>query len=165
MKVKRKRWVKIRKGLPHNLSKEKQQLLRYAMLHDFSHSPRHKSKIYLEPKIKEIKHLRKHHENTQDPLITQFQKYDRIAASMTRKIRSPRANRYNWKAKKKIDFEMLTIEIQEVAKNIWKLYDYIYKSKELAQINESLKYGHTSLRMHLLIIANLIVQEKLRGKI
>ncbi len=88
-----------------------------------------------------------------------------MAASMTRKILSPRTNRYNWRVKKKIDFELLGIEIQEVANNIWKLYDYIYKSKELAQLNESIKYGHTSLRMHLLIIANLIVQDKLKRKI
>ena len=88
-----------------------------------------------------------------------------MAASMTRKIQSPRTNRYNWQAKREINFELLVIEIQEVANNIWKLYDYIYKSKELTQLNESIKYRHTSLRMHLLMIANLIVQDNFGRKV
>ena len=88
-----------------------------------------------------------------------FQKYDRIAASMTRKIRPQRTNRYNWYSKENIDFKKLARKIKEISKNTWKLYKYIYDSKELDKLNESLEYGHTSLKRHLLIITNLIVQE------
>ena len=50
--------------------------------------------------------------------------------------------------------------IQEVAEtNIWNLYRYIYNSKELTVINESMNYGYSSLRNHLIVIANLIVQD------
>ncbi|MFX0066071.1 MAG: hypothetical protein ACFFC7_28220 [Candidatus Hermodarchaeota archaeon] len=67
--------------------------------------------------------------------------------------------RYNWWASRKIDFSKLANEIKAVSKNVWKLYEYIYQSQELALLNESLQHGHTSLRAHLLVIANLIVQD------
>ena len=57
------------------------------------------------------------------------------------------------------EFQKLAKEVKEVSNNIWKLYKYIYDSKELDKLNESLEYGHTSLKRHLLIITNLIVQE------
>ena len=104
--------------------------------------------------------LRQHHDNKQNSsLVQRFQLYDRIASSITRKNKSPRLNRYNWKAKatQKIDFQLLAQQIAEVSNNPWKLYEYIYNSKELELLNESFEYGHTSLRRHLLIIANLIV--------
>ncbi|MFX1250550.1 MAG: hypothetical protein ACFFCZ_02960 [Promethearchaeota archaeon] len=50
-------------------------------------------------------------------------------------------------------------------KSIGKLYEYIYQSKELGQLDESLQHGHMSLRRHLLIIANLIVQDFQRKKL
>ena len=62
----------------------------------------------------------------------------------------------------KIDFQLLAQHIAEVSNNLWKLYEYIYKNKELEVLNESFEFGHTSLRRHLLIIANLIVSEYLR---
>ena len=100
-----------------------------------------------------------HHDKIGDPVIKIFQKYDHLAAIVTRNIRSPRTNRYNWASTSNIDFEKLAREIKEVAeKSIGKLYEYIYQSKELRQLNESLQHGHTSLRDHLLIITNLIVQ-------
>ncbi|MFX0092116.1 MAG: hypothetical protein ACFFBD_10180, partial [Candidatus Hodarchaeota archaeon] len=40
--------LKIRKGLPHNLSKETKKLIQYALLHDFFHTTKHLSKIYVE---------------------------------------------------------------------------------------------------------------------
>ncbi|MFW9777931.1 MAG: hypothetical protein ACFFE8_03675 [Candidatus Heimdallarchaeota archaeon] len=86
-----------------------------------------------------------------------------IAASMTRTIRSPRTNRYTWEAKGTIDFEALAHELEQVEGNIWRLYQYIYQSNELRQLNESLTHGHSSLRYHLLLIANLIVHDFLRG--
>ena len=156
--------VKIRKGLPHNLPNHIQLLLRYALLHDFVHTPKHKSKIYVEIQVEVIQELKKHHEKTKNKLIKTFQKYDRIAASMTRKIRSPRKNRYTWEAQSKVDFIQLKKEIEKVENNIWRLYQYIYESKELRYLNESLNHGHSSLQYHLLLIANLIVQDNLRRK-
>ncbi|MHA1331585.1 MAG: hypothetical protein ACTSR2_10955, partial [Candidatus Hodarchaeales archaeon] len=162
----KKRKLGIRKGLPLKLTEEQQGLLKYALLHDFFHTEKHQSKIYQEPPLEDIKlleKLRQHHDKTEDPLIKKFQYYDRLAASITRKIRSPIISRYNWQAKRmlqKIDFTRLSKEIKEVSeKNIWNLYRYIYESKELALLNESMDYGHTSLKKHLLIIANLIVQD------
>lgn len=156
------RKVRIRKGLPHKLPQAIQDLIRYALLHDFYQTHRHKSKIYVEPELNDLDFtelLRQHHEETNNPLIQTFQKYDRIAARITRKIRSPKTNRYNWYAKENIDFEQLAQEIKEVNTNIWKLYDCIYHNQKLKQLNESLEHGYTSLRTHLLVIANLIVQD------
>ncbi|MFX0061970.1 MAG: hypothetical protein ACFFC7_07250 [Candidatus Hermodarchaeota archaeon] len=155
-----KRKLRIRKGLPHDLPNNIQKLLHYALLHDFVHTSKHKSKIYVEPQLENIAALQKHHDTSDNPLIQLFQKYEHLAAMITRKVRSPRTSRYNWTARGNIDFDKLAQDIEEVAKqSIWKLYEYIYQSKELKQLNESLEHGHTSLRDHLLIIANLIVQD------
>ena len=62
----------------------------------------HKSKIYVEPNLEDLEELQEHHEKTPDPLIQQFQTYDRLASIITRKVRSPRQNRYNWRSKKSI---------------------------------------------------------------
>lgn len=48
---------------------------------------------------------------------------------------------------------------------MWKLYELVYQSEDLECLIEGLEYGHTSLRMHLLIIVNLIVQEWLAGRL
>ncbi len=159
------RTLRIRKGLPHNLTKDIKKLLWYALLHDFVNTPKHKSKIYIEPNLDGIAYLRNHHDKTEDSFIQLFQKYDHLAAMITRKIRSPRTNRYNWSSNSNIDFEKLATQIKEVASNIWKLYDYIYQSKELEQLNESLQHGHTSLRNHLLVIVNLIVHDFQRNEL
>lgn len=45
-----------------------------------------------------------------------------------------------------------------------KIYEYIYKSKQVDKLNESLEHGYTSLKRHLLLIANLIVQDIQRNK-
>lgn len=161
------RKLKIRKGLPHDLPTKVQELLRYGMLHDFFNTSRHPSKIYVEPSLDDptyIDLLRDHHDNTYNSdLITTFQRYDRIAASITRKHRSPRNNRYNWKATKKVDFPALAKQLAEVSNNPWKLYNFIYTCNDLAWLNESFEFGHTSLRMHLLILVNLIVFDYLQG--
>lgn len=159
---KRDKKLKIRKGLPHYLPNYIRKLLQYALLHDFFHTSTHKSKIYVEPELDDlglIELLRQHHEKSDNNFIKEFQKYDHIAARITRKIRSPRTNRYNWYSNKKIDFNQLATEIKEVSINIWKLYDFILHNRELTKITESLEYGHTSLKSHLLIITNLIVQD------
>jgi len=148
---------------------KQQELLQYGLLHDFFHTKKHPSKIYREPPLKDkklVERLRNHHEKTSDKLIAKFQYYDRIAASITRNIHSPIISRYNWQAKKslqKIDFKKLAKKIQEVTEtNIWNLYRYIYENKELKLLNESMHHGHTKLRNHLVIIANLIVQDFVR---
>ncbi|MFX0172888.1 MAG: hypothetical protein ACFE9L_13310 [Candidatus Hodarchaeota archaeon] len=154
--------LRIRKGLPHVLSTEVQALFRYGLLHDFVHTPHHRSKIYVELELADNNYksyLAKHHERINDPFLKCFQKYDQQAAILTRKIRSPRTNRYTWASGESLNFNQLATEIQEVSDNIWKLYDYIYKSKELTQVTESLQYGHSSLRDHLLVLTNLIVRD------
>jgi hypothetical protein len=159
--------VRIRKGLPHHLPLEVQNLIRYALLHDFTHTVNHKSKIYLEPEVEDLDYLRKHHDKTDDPFILTFQKYDTLSAIITRKIRSPRTNRYNWSAgNKTIDFNKLAEDITEAAKRpVGKLYEYIYQSEALGNLNERLQHGHTSLRSHLLVLANLIVRDYQRGNL
>lgn len=160
--------VKIRKGLPDQISEEVQKLVQYALLHDFYNTSRHKSKIYGEPEInnsKLMEILREHHEKTDNPLILTFQHYDRLGARLTRKFRSPRTNRYNWYATKTIDFTKLADEIAEVADHPWKLYEYIYQSEELSHLTVSLQQGHTSLQGHLLIVTNLIVHDYLSNRL
>ena len=145
-----KRKIKIRKGLPDQLSPSVQKLIQYALLRDFYHTSRHKSKIYVEPELEDIELMEAlglHHEKTDDPLIQKFQHYDRLAAQITRKFRSPRTNRYNWYTTKTIDFSKLADEIAEVAKHPWKLYEYIYQNKELMLLTESLQYGHIYLSL------------------
>ncbi|MFX1250170.1 MAG: hypothetical protein ACFFCZ_00970 [Promethearchaeota archaeon] len=164
-----KRTVRIRKGLPHNLSKEAQDLLRYALLHDFFTTNKHRSKIYVEPELDDkelMESLRQHHKQINDPLIQKFQKYDQLAAIITRRVRSPRNNRYNWRAKETINFEQLAKEITKANnQSVWKLYEYIYSNKKLDLLNESMEHGHTSLRRHLLLIANLVVRDVQRNKL
>ncbi|MHA1166393.1 MAG: hypothetical protein ACTSP4_09035 [Candidatus Hodarchaeales archaeon] len=153
--------LKIRKGLPHKLTDEQKELLTYALLHDFYHTAKHRSKIYVEPELDDpelVERLRNHHDNTEDEFILTFQKYDHLAAMITRKIKSPRKNRYNWQASKKVDFNRLAADISEASGNVWKLYRFIYQNNELTLLNESLQHGHTSLRQHLLVIANLMVK-------
>ncbi len=161
--------VRIRKGLPNPLPETVKELLRYALLHDFVHTESHRSKIYQELTLENealMELLRQHHVKTTDPLIQTFQEYDRQAARMTRRIRAPITGRYNWQAKiAEIDFVKLATEIKQVAENVWKLYDYIYQSQELKQLTESMEYGHSSLRTHFLLIANLIVQDFLAGQL
>ncbi|MFW9904477.1 MAG: hypothetical protein ACFFFH_09105, partial [Candidatus Thorarchaeota archaeon] len=65
-------------------------------------------------------YLAKHHEKSDDSFLKCFQKYDRQAAILTRKIRSPRTNRYTWASGESLNFNQLAAEIQEVSDNIWK---------------------------------------------
>ncbi|MFW9997732.1 MAG: hypothetical protein ACFFD4_37175 [Candidatus Odinarchaeota archaeon] len=143
------------------------ELITYALLHDFYNSAKHRSKIYVEPELdnKElVERLRNHHNNSQDELVKTFRKYDHLAAITTRKIKSPRKNRYNWQASKKVDFNRLAADISELAGNVWKLYRFIHQNNDLELFNESLQHGHNSLRQHLLAIANLLVNDIQKDK-
>jgi hypothetical protein len=163
------RKIRIRKGLPAPLPAPVKDLIRYALLHDFVHTDQHLSKIYVEVPVADqalLELLRQHHAKTDQPLISVFQPYDRWAASLTRKTRAPTQDRYSWQAKDiTFDFGQLAEEIAQVTENVWKLYDMVYRRKELDQLVEELEYGHTSLQKHLLLVVNLIVQDWLAGKL
>ena len=163
------RRLKIRNGLPQYLPQHVLNLIKYGILHDFFHNSKHKSKIYVEPPLQDqefIKLLKDHHNNQfNSKLVQAFQHYDRLASRITRKVKSPKVNRYNWKSTKKINFNQLAKQISEVSENVWKLYQFIYQSQELDMLNESFLYGHTSLRQHLLIISNLIVFDYLNHQL
>ncbi|MFQ5979759.1 MAG: hypothetical protein ACE5OZ_16640 [Candidatus Heimdallarchaeota archaeon] len=158
--------VKIRQGLPQFLPLEVQRLIQVGILHDFFNTTRHGSKIYVEPKLEDLeltKLCRNHHGPSTEKIILQFQKYDRLAARMTRRFRSPRVNRYTWSSQGKVDFVKLAEKIAEINKQgVWKLYKFIHENKELEHLNESLEYGHSSVKRHLLLIGNLIVRDYLR---
>ncbi|MFW9916548.1 MAG: hypothetical protein ACFFGZ_13155 [Candidatus Thorarchaeota archaeon] len=160
--------VKIRKGLPRFLSIDVQKLIQMALLHDFFHTSKHKSKIYVEPQLEDsdlVKLLREHHNKTDDPLIHQLQRYDSLAAIRTRQVRSPRTNRYNWTSQNQVDFQNLANKIIKANKQgVWKLYKFIYENSELEELNESLQHGHSSLKNHILLTTNLIVQDFISGK-
>ncbi|MFQ5976835.1 MAG: hypothetical protein ACE5OZ_01735 [Candidatus Heimdallarchaeota archaeon] len=165
------RWprIQVRKGLPVELPYPVRELIRYALLHDFVHTEKHRSKIYVEVPLDDpfyVEWLKQHHAEKPERFLQVFQKYDRRAATITRRIRSPIRSRYNWKAAEtEINFEKLAAEIKNHATHVWKLYEVIYESKELALLNESLDFGHSSLKNHLLLITNLIVQDYLVGKL
>jgi hypothetical protein len=162
-----KRRLKIRKGLPR-LPLDVLKLVQYGLLHDFYTNSTHKSKIYVEPELDDpelMELLREHH--TKEPaseLVRQFKRYDQLAAIITRKIRSPKTNRYTWTSQDTINFDQLAANIAEANnQGVWALYKFIYDNKELDHLNESFEFGHSSLKQHLLIIANLIVQDFLRS--
>ncbi len=97
--------------------------------------------------------------------MQQFQRYDRMAAIRARQVRSPRANRYNWTSKNKVDFQRLANKITEANdRGVWILYKFVYENKELEELNESLQHGHSSLKNHILVTTNLIVQDFISGK-
>ncbi|MHA2251714.1 MAG: hypothetical protein ACXAD7_15225 [Candidatus Kariarchaeaceae archaeon] len=161
--------MKIRQGLPHNLPESIRELIRYGLLHDFYNTSAHTSKIYVEPYLEDVRLmdlLRKSHDKTNILLINTSNIYDRLSSSITRRSRSPTLYRYNWQSlSRKVDFHKLAKKISEHSDNVFKLYTYILNSRELNLLNESLDYGHSSLRLHLVLIANLIVNDYLKGQL
>ena len=105
----------------------------------------------------------KHHDHTDNTLINTFKKYNKLVGQITRRHRSPTLSRYTWKSIEKVNFIVLAQHKAEAANNVWKLYECIYKSTELNQLNESLEFGHSSLRFHVVLIANLLVQNYYKG--
>jgi hypothetical protein len=170
--------LKMSKTLPGNLPRKIKQLIKYGLLHDFYHCVNEKgvkypSKIYVEPDINNsnlIRLIKESHLNTSNNLVNTFKTYDQLAAYITRHKKSPKKSRYNWiasKMQRSIDFTRLAEEIAEIVnrKSVYQLYNYVYNSKELHYLNESLDYGHTSLRTHLLLITNLILRDYREGKL
>ena len=118
--------------------------------------------MYVEPPVKDknfVELLRKYHDHTDNFLINIFKKYNRLAALITRRYCSSIRSSYIWQCSKKVDFMALASNTAAVADNIWKLYDYINKSREVDKLNESLEYRHLSINFHLVLIVNLIVQD------
>jgi len=157
------KWKKllIRKGLGPTYPEELKKLLLALMLHDFVHTERHPSKIYQEINIENEKireACRNHHngeekENWLHPLVKY---YDQLASRLSRKKPFKTNYRYDFK-NGTIDFEKLTQEIEERQNSPYKLYNYIYHSKELKRVVESMEYGKKSLRNHLLLMVNLAI--------
>jgi hypothetical protein len=170
--------LKMSKRLPRNLPRKLKQLIKYGLLHDFYHcvnnkGVRYPSKIYVEPDIRNtnlIRLIKESHRSSTNSLVVTFKKYDQLASYITRNKKSPRKSRYNWiasKMEKSIDFTKLANDIAEIVntKSVYQLYEYVYNSKELQYLNESLEYGHTSLRTHLLLITNLILRDYKQGNL
>jgi len=160
----------FRKGLNPSCPKALQRLLLALLLHDFVHTERHHSKIYTEiaiadPEIRSA--CKNHHSMNSDrmnDLLPLVKYYDHFAASLSRKKALRTTTRYNYE-KGPIDFERLAEEIEERQDSAYRLYHYIYHSKELARIVEAMEYGRTSLKYHLLLMANLAIEDFIKGKI
>ena len=58
-----------------------------------------------------------------------------------------------------------SLEITEVAGYTWKLYKYLYQSRELKHLTESLEHGHTSLQLQLQLVVYFIVQIHLNNSL
>ena len=147
-----KKKFKMRKGLGTNYPQTLQRLLIALMLHDFVHTEKHNSKIYQQVTIKD-EEIRdaclNHHSNGEinDSLVSAVQYYDYLASLICRKKPYKRIGRYN-KEQGEIDFQQLAHAIEQNQHSAYKLYNYIYQSRELARLVESLNYGRNSLRNH-----------------
>ena len=82
--------------------------------------------------------------NTDNPVINIFKRYDRLATLKTGRLRSPTISRYIWQSSKKVDFMALAQYIVAITGNVWKLYDFFYKNKELNKLDKGLEFGHSS---------------------
>lgn len=162
-----KKKFKIRKGLGPNYPKELQKLLIALMLHDFVKTEKHSSKIFAEINIEdeEIKEACKNHHNgaeSKNKLLPIVKYYDQLAAYLSRKNVYKINGRYDHE-NGTIDFGKLAREIEERQHSVFRLYHYIYHSKELNRIVESMTYGKKSLRNHLLLMVNLAINSHYNG--
>jgi len=161
--------LKLRKGLGPNYPKELQRLLRALMLHDFVKTEKHPSKIFQEITIEdeEIREACLNHHNGEESknnLLPIIKYYDQLASYITRKKPYQTLTRYDYQ-NGEIVFEQLAREIEERQKSAYKLYNYIYHSKELTRVVEAMTYGHNSLRNHLLLMVNLAINDYYQGKV
>ncbi|MFW9921933.1 MAG: hypothetical protein ACFFDW_01445 [Candidatus Thorarchaeota archaeon] len=168
-KIVPKKMFKIRKGLgpqiPHLLSKS----LIVLMLHDFVHTEKHPSKIYQQINIEneEIRDACLNHHNGNgydDSLLRVVKHYDSLAAYISRKKLTKTISRYD-KENGELDFQKIVDEIEKRQYSSYKLYNYIYQSKELARVVEAMDYGKNSLRKHLLLMVNLAINDYHDGKL
>ncbi|WP_287586423.1 hypothetical protein [Candidatus Borrarchaeum sp.] len=157
--------IRIRKKLP-KLSDMQNKLICAMLLHDFVNTERHTSKIYTEVSIvdDDVYNLVKNHHNYDIdvrvlPLLSILQYYDRLSASISRKFRWTAFSRYRVVESENIDFDALKKEIELQQHSPYALYTFIRKCQDLNMINESLKFGFSSLKNHLLLIANLYLDD------
>lgn len=139
------------------------------MLHDFVHTEKHQSKIYQQITIEdeEIRDACFNHHNgeeSKNKLLPLVKHYDRLASFVCRKKPFKAISRYNWE-KGEIDFKRLANELEQIQHSTYKLYQYIYHSKELKRVVESMEYGRNSLRNHLLMMVNLVINDFCANKI
>jgi len=160
--------IKIRKMLP-KLSEVHEKLMIAMLLHDFVHTERHPSKIYNEINItdEEIYKLVKNHHNykmdeRELPLLSTLQYYDRFSASISRKFRWFASSRYRADIQEEIDFDALKNELESRQHSLYALYTFIRKNQVLDKINEALPFGFSSLKNHLLLMANLYIDDLYR---
>ncbi|MHA1124881.1 MAG: hypothetical protein ACTSO7_06535 [Candidatus Heimdallarchaeota archaeon] len=159
----RRKQFKIRKGIGTNYPKELQRLLIALMLHDFVDTELHPSKIYRQLKIEDevVREACLNHHNSKkipNKLHQLVKSYDGVASKISRKKHYSVHNRYS-KEKGQIDFELLARDIEQNQHSAQKLYNYIYNSDELERLVESLRFGHNTLRNHLLLMVNLTVND------
>jgi hypothetical protein len=150
--------VKIRKGLPTNLTPHQKKIVTAMLLHDFVGNDVHPSKIQYNIEIEDhvVKYLVKNHHSNEDLKdIQTIKKYDCLAASITRTIRFKSHNKFNLRFNGEINWAKIKEQIEERQHSPYTLYSYIYSSKELGVINEDTKFGFTTLRLHLLMVVNL----------
>jgi sulfur relay (sulfurtransferase) DsrF/TusC family protein len=159
------RKITIRKMLP-KLSETQEKLLIAFLLHDFVHTERHNSKIYNEVVINDeyVYQLVKNHHNYEIgdrelPLLSTLQYYDRLSSSISRKFRWTATSRYRILEIEKIDFHALARNIEKRQYSLYALYSHILKSQELKKVNETLSYGFSSLKNHLLLMVNLYIND------
>ena len=148
------------------LSKTQEKLLIAFLLHDCAHTERHNSKIYNEVDIHDeyVYQLAKNHHNYEIdyrelPLLSTLQYYDRLSSSISRKFRFSVTSRYRVSEMEKIDFNTLKRDLETRQYSLYALYSYVYKSRVLNKINETLSYGFSSLKNHLLLMVNLYMDD------
>ena len=136
------------------------------LLHDFVNTELHPSKIYAEVTIIDedvYKLVKNHHEYNMDEkelsLLSTLQYYDRLSSSISRKFKWSAISRYRVTELEKIDFNLLKREIESCQHSPYALYTYVRKSQVLNKINESLIFGFSALKNHLLLMANLYIND------
>jgi len=90
--------------------------------------------------------------------------YDHLASYISRKRPLKTKARYDFK-NGRIDFKQLVKEIELKQQSAFKLYNYIYQSKELTRVVEAMTYGKNNLRNHLLVMVNLAINDYLKKKL
>ncbi|MBD3191899.1 MAG: hypothetical protein GF308_14725 [Candidatus Heimdallarchaeota archaeon] len=159
--------LRLRKGLGPDCPKELQRLIIALLLHDFVHTEKHQSKIYVEVTIEdeEIREACLHHHNSlkDNELLPLLQYYDGLASYIGQKKAYRSYSRYNTQ-EGKINFKALAQEIEKRQHSAYQLYQFVYQSKELKRIVKSMDYKG-SLRNHLLLMVNLAINDYQRGKL
>ncbi len=93
------------------------------------------------------------------PILSLLQYYDRLAAAISRKFRWTTYSRYGAAETEAIDFDALKREIELCQYSPYALYSFVKKCQALDKINESLEFGFSSLKNHLLLTVNLYLDD------